>query len=700
MEDLEALKATIGGFHIGKNSIYSGNKKTIDSTERGIYFDSNGQSYFGDDKNFIRFFRSDKDNYKLQISADSLTFGSGVSVEKAFEDIKGDIQNAQDSADNVKDQIVSMGEQLIINGNGLMGDNTNFSALIFDASKANGSPGSFTREGTSSTTLVSDTYIPINPNLRYSFEIDAISKNGLIRMYSFLDFYDVDKKSIGSNNHMYIENTLTYLTQDLRNGDTVVHFNDLSGWNDTFTQDFRRGFIFWNYTNSFGYTYPELTYSRNIWRNLYENSNVDKTNNTITLNAPWSHGTFEAGTKLSQCNSGAAYKYQGMGYTKVPTKWTHYSGFYDGTDYSGKNVSTKFPPGTAYAKVGFLWNWDKLDDQCWVTNISLKTDYDNAIKNAQTAADTAQNTANKAQSSADKAQGAADNAQSSADKAQNTANKAQTAINNLEIGGRNLVTNSINLSDFKIESSNYTTRVISEDCCIVNRLVNHINSGSKYGIYKDIRVTAGEEYTVSCTVKEITGSMQLGLGDANMWVGLGSWNLSVGRFTCTVTAPSSATFIRIYIFGNDGVNGGSATVSNIKFEKGNRATDWTPAPEDVDAGIANAQTTADTAKTNAATAQSTADTAKANAAAAQTAADNAQSTANTAQSKADKAQGAANKAQSSANTAQNTANKAQTAADEALKGTKENAAQMAQMVTDFNGDIKNLQDQIDGNITT
>lgn len=106
MEDLEALKATIGGFHIGKNSIYSGNKKTIDSTERGIYFDSNGQSYFGDDKNFIRFYRSDKDNYKLQISADSLTFGSGVSVEKAFEDIKGDIQNAQGTANEAKDSAI------------------------------------------------------------------------------------------------------------------------------------------------------------------------------------------------------------------------------------------------------------------------------------------------------------------------------------------------------------------------------------------------------------------------------------------------------------------------------------------------------------------------------------------------------------------------------------------------------------------
>ena len=53
-----------------------------------------------------------------------------------------------------------------------------------------------------------------------------------------------------------------------------------------------------------------------------------------------------------------------------------------------------------------------------------------------------------------------------------------------------------------------------------------------------------------------------------------------------------------------------------------------------------------------------------------------------------------------ANTAQKTADQAQIVANSALKGTKENAAQMAQMVINFNGDIENLQDQIDGNITT
>lgn len=60
----------------------------------------------------------------------------------------------------------------------------------------------------------------------------------------------------------------------------------------------------------------------------------------------------------------------------------------------------------------------------------------------------------------------------------------------------------------------------------------------------------------------------------------------------------------------------------------------------------------------------------------------------------------ANIAGNRAKIAQKVADQAQIAANSALKGTKENAAQMAQMVIDFNGDIENLQDQIDGNIAT
>ena len=64
------------------------------------------------------------------------------------------------------------------------------------------------------------------------------------------------------------------------------------------------------------------------------------------------------------------------------------------------------------------------------------------------------------------------------------------------------------------------------------------------------------------------------------------------------------------------------------------------------------------------------------------------------------AKGLANIAGNRANAAQKTADQAQIVANSAMKGAKENAAQMAQMVINFNGDIENLQDQIDGNITT
>lgn len=60
----------------------------------------------------------------------------------------------------------------------------------------------------------------------------------------------------------------------------------------------------------------------------------------------------------------------------------------------------------------------------------------------------------------------------------------------------------------------------------------------------------------------------------------------------------------------------------------------------------------------------------------------------------------ANIAGNRAKVAQKVADQAQIVANSALKGAKENAAQMAQMVIDFNGDIENLQDQIDGNIAT
>ena len=82
VDDLVAFDATIGGFKITDNSIYSGVKETVNNTTRGVYLDNTGQIAFGDASNFIKFYKDENGGYKLDISARQITFGaSNTSVE-------------------------------------------------------------------------------------------------------------------------------------------------------------------------------------------------------------------------------------------------------------------------------------------------------------------------------------------------------------------------------------------------------------------------------------------------------------------------------------------------------------------------------------------------------------------------------------------------------------------------------------------
>ena len=91
VDDLIAFDATIGGFNIGSNSIYSGVKDSINNTTRGIYLDNEGQLYFGDDTNYIRYYKAADGKYKLVVSSESVMFGNGISVEEAFEELRDEI---------------------------------------------------------------------------------------------------------------------------------------------------------------------------------------------------------------------------------------------------------------------------------------------------------------------------------------------------------------------------------------------------------------------------------------------------------------------------------------------------------------------------------------------------------------------------------------------------------------------------------
>ena len=90
VSDLVAFDATIGGFRITEHSIYSEVKSSVDNTTRGIYMDDDGQMAFGDERNFVKFFKDTDGTYKLEITAAVIKFGSNnKNLEEALESLDG-----------------------------------------------------------------------------------------------------------------------------------------------------------------------------------------------------------------------------------------------------------------------------------------------------------------------------------------------------------------------------------------------------------------------------------------------------------------------------------------------------------------------------------------------------------------------------------------------------------------------------------
>mgnify|MGYP004554078607 FL=1 len=93
VDDLIAFDATIGGFNIASNAIYSGVKSSVDNTTRGMYLGADGQMSFGDSNNYIKYHKDEKTGkYALEIMADHMIFGStGTNVQDAIEDLRDEI---------------------------------------------------------------------------------------------------------------------------------------------------------------------------------------------------------------------------------------------------------------------------------------------------------------------------------------------------------------------------------------------------------------------------------------------------------------------------------------------------------------------------------------------------------------------------------------------------------------------------------
>lgn len=519
---------------------------------------------------------------------------SAVSMSTSYEAAKeayNKAQNAQDTADDAKssaetayNKVNSRGEQLIVNGSGLMGDNTNFSKWIYDGAVSHNSAGSFTMsEGTRSNVDI-DEYFPIAANNEYTFSFDVKSKNGLSTLHSMMTFYDIDKLSITASNSLYLAGSTTTLAQDLKAGDTVIYLTDASGWSTTYYYGFYLSV--WNYTNSFGYTYPAETYTRNrvtlpkTSDNKLDGNYINKTTNTLTLTTAYRGATIPAGTAVSQGADGATYKYTPLSGQIIPGEWNSYSGKISGIDYSGENKVGMMPPGTAYAKVGFLWNYNSAADQLWVTNVSVT--------------DTT---------------------------ALTTASDAWTEVNNLEIGARNLFLNSSfseNLDKWDLSYRAAETGAIScgefhgKKCA---RVTGSLNSTVWFGQSVLGRLEPGKTYIMSCWVYSDniaqgttnfralfvhTGRYRLdgttkyfGSGDKAIPINAGVWQKFVWTFVAHTDEPV-AEYSDVQMHLRDCT--GDMYFYNLQLECGTRATDWTPAVEDTNESISDAQNAANSAQ--------------------------------------------------------------------------------------------------------
>lgn len=80
VDDLVAFDATIGGFNITTDSIFSGVKESPLNTTKGVYMDKEGQFSIGDSSSFMRYYKDSNGKYVLEISANSIKISSSDST--------------------------------------------------------------------------------------------------------------------------------------------------------------------------------------------------------------------------------------------------------------------------------------------------------------------------------------------------------------------------------------------------------------------------------------------------------------------------------------------------------------------------------------------------------------------------------------------------------------------------------------------
>lgn len=199
-----------------------------------------------------------------------------------------------------------------------------------------------------------------------------------------------------------------------------------------------------------------------------------------------------------------------------------------------------------------------------------------------------------ADSDAVKALQEAAKAQQLANTAQSTANEVREDFDNLEIGGRNLLLNSKPYNNTNWKCHNGT---ISFENNVIKGQTASDWSRIYTDQFKNYTLVEGEEYTFSAMIRSnVAGKRLVFIGDFSGTINnikfyegeIGTEWTRVVKTAKVTNTNTSDSYFQITIPSK--WSAGASTdeyieLKELKLEKGNKATDWTPSTEDVEAEI-------------------------------------------------------------------------------------------------------------------
>ena len=183
---------------------------------------------------------------------------------------------------------------------------------------------------------------------------------------------------------------------------------------------------------------------------------------------------------------------------------------------------------------------------------------------------------------------------------------AQTEIGKIEVGGRNLLLDSNNGSKyFWTQNGGAFSKAVDESGATFT--ITQLPASGSWGVIiirqPSLRekIVAGETYTLSFDIKVNVAISNVSFGfniregnganpflkdhQATVPITASTWTHIVNTTTALDTLPSSSNsdlYITAQKFTEQLC---SFSIRNVKVEKGNKATDWTPAPEDIDGRV-------------------------------------------------------------------------------------------------------------------